>query len=346
MDFQIYAVEVNQGRKKYVATLSLADAYRMIQLTEWNEIPPEMAPQRPQNRRHARAITEYIKENPETYNLPPLSLVVDKAVFRPMGNHPFGRLTISSDAKIYPIDGQHRLLAIRDLAASPLFKESEAHAIAVEIHVGLPLTARQDLFVTMNTTKKVSKQVIMAIGQNEEMRLARRIANEASGFIDLIEKSRSSVPKSSPQLFTLSQLYDAYMAVARSMLHDPQTHEINSNVEEAIVRASEVISTSIPTYRMVREGDLVAKETCLACDPFFLQSIFRAVFQVMRESDLFETSISEGLAAINWQKFTGKSINPLWEKFLLPLPLAKVIRTKENRDEISRIIIAEIRVIK
>lgn len=348
MDIQLHAAECAQGRQKYAAVILLSSVCRMLETTDWNEIPSELSPQRPASKPHARTIKLYAEGNPETWNLPPLSVAVvpvpggEKISFHRIASHPFGRLTIPSSAKIFPIDGQHRLIAIRLLELSKQFPDFATKSITIEIHVDLTLTERQDLFITLNTAKKVPKQITLSIGQNKEMRFARRVANESEGFVNMIEKNRSSVPKNSLQLFTISQLFDAVMPIANPLLMNTLANEINHDVEDTILALTNMISISIPTYKMVRDGDITAKETCLACNSFFLQAIFRAAFQLNQENKVPLKTISNGLKVINWQVFTGSSINPVWEKYLLPLPSAKIVRSKANRDEITRIIIDKI----
>lgn len=342
MDFQLYAMELKQGRKKYLSKLSFSEAGRLVQLTDWNEVPPELAPQRPKNRAHVRKIADYVQEHPESWNFPTITLVVDRADYRSLGNHPFGRLIIPSSSKIYPIDGQHRIAALRALLEKIDRRELEGREISVEIFVGLSLPERQDLFVTLNTTKKVSRQVIMAIDQSEETRIARRMANEVIHFSGLIDKQRAAVPRGSSMLFSLTQLHDAYIQAAKDTLFPPGSSTPNPNVEAAIIATAEIVASSIHDYSKVREGDVSVRETSLACDPFFLQGIFDAIFKMNFEGALPSEVLSLGLSRISFEKYVGSQINPRWERVLLPLPLARPIKTKANKNSISRQIQQEI----
>ncbi|MBI2522475.1 MAG: DGQHR domain-containing protein [Bdellovibrio sp.] len=339
MDFEIYAQKVQQAHEKYVAALSFQEVIQIVQSVDWNELPAEQAPQRPQNRKHVHTIENYLLQNPETYNLPTITLAAEAASFRPLGNYPFGRLTIPSSAKIYAIDGQHRVHALRALGKSKEFTLYEGHSLSIEIFVNLSLTQRQDLFVTMNTTKRVSKTVLTAIGQSDELRIARDMANNSPGFQGQIEKNRTVVPKNTTQLFTLTQLYDTYMVTAKSMLVNKK---INSVIESLILKTASLISTAIPAYQLVRDGDVCERQKSLACDPFFLQAIFNSVFHILKDHALPDTKIKQRLGEIDWCRYHGTRINPIWESFLLPLPQAQVIRRNSHRDEISRIITQKI----
>jgi DGQHR domain-containing protein len=340
MDFQIYASPVQQGRLKYTAVLDMSTAAQLIQLLDWNELPIESAPQRPQNRKHASNIHHYIMEHPDSYNLPPLTLVVDKAMYKALGNHPFGRLTIASTSRIYPIDGQHRLMAIRLMNAIKESSTFRRNQITVEIFVNLTISERQELFVTMNTAKKVPKQILISIGQSEEFRIARRVANETN-FYSLIEKEKASVSKGSLQVFTLSQLFDAFNGPCKGMLFDEDAALIDET-EHLIVKSADLISNSISAYSLLRDGDVYVKESCLACDPYFFQAIFQAVFQAMKIWQVPPSKISNVLKQLDFRRYDGNKLNPLWEDFLTPLPYAKVVKLKKNKDEITRIVISKL----
>lgn len=331
---------VKQGREKYVVVLTISKALQLIELVDCRELPLESNPQRPQNKAHAQKIAGFIMENQETWNIPPLTVVADQGFFKGVKNHPIGKLVIPGNATIYPIDGQHRLLAIRILNSAHGKILPPDTQIVIEVFIKLSIPERQDLFVTLNSAKKVPKQIIMGIGQNEHFKLVRRIADE-TGFKAIVERERAVIPKQSLNAYTLSHLYAAIMGVCGSLLFD-KDREVVTRAEELILRVADLISNSIKAYTSLKNGDYFAKDEYLLFDPYFFQAIFQAVFEAIKIWEIPSNNIAGVLSQIDWRRFDGQRINPLWAEFLLPLPHAKFIKQKKNKDQVIQIILSKL----
>jgi DGQHR domain-containing protein len=186
-----------------------------------NVIPPDMEPateraQRALDPNHARAISEYIENNPQTYVLGALTYALDReGKFEPVAEGAkIGMLSIPLDAKLRCIDGQHRRHGIKP--ALELVEELARDDQPIVVYVEPDIVARKQMFSDMNwTVRRVSTSVNVGFNSRDIFaRAVNQLVDRHPLLAGRIEKDRSSVGQKSEKLYTLGVLYDVIKRLA------------------------------------------------------------------------------------------------------------------------------------
>lgn len=134
-------------------------------------------------------------------------------------NNTFGVLTLSGEEKLFAIDGQHRVSAIKETLKQKNELKNEELTVIFVAHKntdeGLIRTRR--LFSTLNRyAKPVNKNEIIAIDEEDNCAIiTRRLLEEFSLFDKIISFSKSkTISKSNKSIFTnIIMLYDFVTAI-------------------------------------------------------------------------------------------------------------------------------------
>ena len=126
-----------------------------------------------------------------------------------------GILSLNGKEKLFTLDGQHRLIGIKEaVAADPQLGEDELSIIFIAHRPDLEGMQRsQRLFTTLNkSVVRVSKGETIALDENDTMAItARRLVAENPMFMDdrILNNANDNVPKHNQTcLTTIGNLYD------------------------------------------------------------------------------------------------------------------------------------------
>lgn len=172
---------------------------------------PEGASQRPLDPRHARAIGDYVVQNPADYVLGALTYACDDEGFfdEAVPGTGLGVLRLPLDARLRSVDGQHRRVGLSQ--AIQRSRELGTEHAALLIYVEPDLRKRRQMFSDMNNTpRKVAKAVNVAFDSRDPFaRAVNRLAEEHPLLADRVERMSARVQPGSAALFTLGAVHDA-----------------------------------------------------------------------------------------------------------------------------------------
>jgi DNA sulfur modification protein DndB len=138
----------------YVVQLPIFRLRELISFVEKN-IPAPQRIQRIAKGNDVRSLANYVRANLTDYILPAVTLVIE-------GNHQFkpysknsecGELVFPLGAKLFPLDGQHRILGLQE--ALKTMEDLGLETIAATIHKRDGLIERRQAFFDLNTSKAV-----------------------------------------------------------------------------------------------------------------------------------------------------------------------------------------------
>lgn len=131
----------------------------------------------------------------------------------------FGVLTLNGDEKIFPIDGQHRTKAIRDVLAKSENLANEEIAAIFVAHKTTPEGEERTrrLFTTLNRyAKPVSKSEIIALDEDDNCAiLTRRLVDDFELFKGriLLSKTKSINPQNTKAFTNIIVIYDSLVTL-------------------------------------------------------------------------------------------------------------------------------------
>ena len=283
-DIQLPAIRGIQGNRRfYSVNMPVRLVGRLLALTE-GELPPEERAQRKLDTRRASKIADYLCENPNSYVLPALTLLLKEADIPEQSPSKMftaaaddgqlanvGVLNIPMDSEILVADGQHRRHALEEAVKREDYFSH--HTISVTIYPYEGLQSAQKIFHAINATpKKISGALLDTYNHDDPWALIARKVAELELFRDIIEKEKSGIGKTSDKLFTLTQLKNACKGVFNGTLPtDPETDE------PSVVIAFEVLSdlweSAAPNlllwhadpveFQSIRETDVIASSVVL-----------------------------------------------------------------------------------
>ena len=202
MFFNFAAIRTQQGgRPLYLVSVP----YRMLRRFLEMDVGDVMdRSQRNTDSGRVKAIVKYMGKNPDSYVLPALTGHIEDpemtfAEVQPNTN--IGTLTLSMDAKVKLLDGQHRATAI--MAALKEFPHISAHCVSIQLYHGLSLAERQQAFSDINSTaKQVSSSLTLTYSRrdNQLNAMAEQIGN-VTAWKGRIDHERSAANQNNGHLF-------------------------------------------------------------------------------------------------------------------------------------------------
>jgi DNA sulfur modification protein DndB len=221
MDDQMYeftAIRGRQAGREYYILLCPLKLIPKIFSFDGSDVPPEIRAQRVLNKGRIPEIKQYILDNPEDYIFSALTASVDSEVsFNPSGEgghqKNIGILRIPMLAKIIINDGQHRRSAIKAaLDENPEFGHDH---IGIILFVDHGLKRAQQMFADLNRNAiRPTKSLGILYDHRDALsKLARDIVEQVHVFSGMTEMEKTSISNRSTQLFTLSGIYHATMAL-------------------------------------------------------------------------------------------------------------------------------------
>jgi len=328
-EYQFAATAGQQaGRPYWMINLNVQGIRRLFaDFLDRAEHDPRSLTQRSLNPSRARKLKRYILD--ETlpgngfYILPPLVVSVDaeEYAFDEVADG-MGHLTLPSDAQFWLGDGQHR-------AAGLLMAYLEAPALLQQETVGVMLLPdggnqiRNRIFLDINANpSKPSKSLAVLFNDRDPMAAVTRTLI-ATGWIERFTNlERTTLPKQSPDLFTLNGWRDANYAL---LVNCPE-----AEWGDVAGRFWAAIAQAIPQWKQVaRAGDKPINTQRLRQETICFHSITLAALGLLGQrlmSDQRSLTTLKGLKGVDWRRN-----NPDWEGlFLIEGRIVKNRQTTER----------------
>ncbi|MER5376498.1 DNA sulfur modification protein DndB [Streptomyces sp. NPDC002553] len=180
---------------------------------------PAGATNRPLMTDHVKAINLYVKENPENYILPPVTLNARQlpAIHAPRGNfkNRMGFMVVDDSVRFYVTDGQHRIAAIKGIGSGRSSVAGlvdsdegfEGDGLAVLIVVEQDLKAIHQDFADAAQTKQIPASLLAVYNTREPINgVLTDIVDRTKFFRDRIDATSKTLPKMSQSVFLLNQV--------------------------------------------------------------------------------------------------------------------------------------------
>ena len=259
-EYVFAAIRGVQARREYYISMCPLRLLSKMFLFDEDELVPEIRAQRTLNKGRLPELAQYILSNREDYVFSAITASVDGDVrFEPDrgsdGDKRLGSLHIPMSSRFIINDGQHRRAAIEmALRENP---ELGDETIAVVFFIDMGLERCQQMFADLNRHAiRPSKSLGVLYDQRDELaRLTKLVVYRSPQFRNAVEMEKSSLPKRSRKLFTLSALYGATSALIEGIKRD--------NLEEHAELASEyweAVFKHIPEWKQVTSGKMAASE--------------------------------------------------------------------------------------
>jgi DNA sulfur modification protein DndB len=209
---------IQAGREFYVTMMPMSLlATGLFTFTD-SRIAPELRAQRILNKSRVPEIVKYLVNNPKDYVLSAVTASIDKmATFIPRLEFDkagrLGDLVIPMDARFLINDGQHRRAAIEQAIKQ---NPSLAHeTIPVVLFVDAGLKRSQQMFADLNkyAIRPTRSLGVLYDHSDPIAKVVRELIVTIDLFVDRVEKEATTISNRSKNLFTLSAVYQATMAL-------------------------------------------------------------------------------------------------------------------------------------
>lgn len=220
---------VQGGRTFYTACIPFGMLARLLAIDTGNVLDRS---QRAVDPKRAKAISQYILDNPESFVLPALTGVVEDEtlIFNTAGaKSSVGELSLSMDAIIKLFDGQHRATGIM-AALKERMPTLKGQQVTIQLFVNMTLEDRQQAFSDINSNAKaVSASLNMVYDRRNDAvtAIAEQIekVDAWKGRID----HENNIAKSHNTLFSFRHAVQASrLALALKAKQVPNEFEVSS----------------------------------------------------------------------------------------------------------------------
>lgn len=251
------AIQGNQGER--VIYQVLVENAVLNNFFTVNMDPPTEKSQRQLDPKHARAIGQYIVNNPDEYVLGTVTYAVDtECPFQPSEIDPrLGVLTIPFGTNLRSLDGQHRRQGLNQaIDADPAFSKDHT---SVLIYVEADVEKRRQMFSDMNATPKiVAKSLNVAFDSRDPFaRVARELAETHPLLADHIDRQSRQVSGTSQYWYTIGAVHDSLKRLERGP--GGRVRNAAQYDEDAIRRIGtdffDLLSAGREEYSRVRGGE-------------------------------------------------------------------------------------------
>lgn len=214
-----------------------------------NDLSPELLAQREMNKGRIPPITQYLRENQDSYVFSAIAASIDGEVeFEAYGTDTVGSkvgsLRVPMDARFIINDGQHRLAAIKEaLRENPTLQHE---TISVVLFVDAGLKRSQQMFSDLNryAVRPTKSSGILYDHRDPMSRLTNKLIKEVSVFKGMTEEAKSSISNRSRKLFTLSSIYQA----TKRFLQKKDGEVISSKEEKLSFDFWEAVAKNMPDW--------------------------------------------------------------------------------------------------
>lgn len=199
---------IQAGKNFFTTSVQFKYLVRLFKFDD-EFVPAQLRAQRSLNETRAKAICQYILENPDSYILPAITASCDASMeFQAMNDeHSIGILQIPITANLLINDGQHRRRAIElALQENPLLAD---HAVPVMIRFDEGLASSQQIFSDINSNSSKPSGSLNALYdlRNKYSRWILDILEKRPAYKARIDMENASPGKKSPHLWSLVALH-------------------------------------------------------------------------------------------------------------------------------------------
>lgn len=244
---------IQAGREYFTIMCPLKVIPRIFVFDE-EELPAELRSQRVLNRTRIPEISNYLSENPRSYIFSSITASIDgEAHFEPFSEagpaSNAGKLLIPMDAKFLINDGQHRRAAIGEALKSTPELGDESLSIVLFRDAGLKRS--QQMFADLNrhSIRPTTSIGILYDKRDPLSQLTCKLVEEVSIFKNMVETEKTSVPKQSNRLFTLSGIHQA----TRTLLNKPKKSKISKKEADLSIHFWEAVGEAIPDWKLASQ---------------------------------------------------------------------------------------------
>lgn len=319
----------------FAAIMSLGELARLVhykeELPEWREAepPPELRQQRRLNWSRVRnEIVPYLTQIPDHF-----FSAITVEVMRPgetdhrlrFEKNPEWTKTTGVEAGVVifdgteylsPVDGQHRLAAIKEAAKENpiLLKEN----ISVLLLAHKNNRRSQQLFSDLNRHAKPTTKTINILFEHRGFfeRVSKEVASHSHPLRNRVNLETNTLAQKSPHIITLGVLYECVLSLLQG--RDPYGPEASDpqilarGTEEVVEVFDEVVIPGLPEFDRVFMGEIRPydyRKKYIATHSAGWQAIARAVRAAkVQQPQSWRSVVSQGFRRINWE-----ITNPEWE---------------------------------
>lgn len=309
-DLRLPAQQGNQaGLAYYFSTVHLDQVAHLYKRSLQSQYSRPM--QRKLTKARVPAITKYILEDPN-YVLPPVTFLVDHLDLRftkvtdQQDAYNLGFLTIPGEAGILVIDGQHRCAAI----AAALEKKPTLRyeTLACVFHSYFGYQRSQQMFADLNAhAVRPPRSITVLFDWHDPYAvMAREVIKQVPVFQGLTEMERSSLPPSSPCLFTLSGIYRAIKEVLAGIPQDEAAQH-----REKVFRYWNLVAENMEDWKRCQNGYPACelRRESVGAHTLALVALGRAGARILGRLPETWPDILHGLKDVDW-RISNKTV---WE---------------------------------
>lgn len=307
------------GKQAYYSTLmALSEIPRFFKFNDWDQVDPAARAQRVLNTARIPEITQYILDNEEGYLFSSITVSYScPATFIPGEQHEqMGMLEMDLEEMQFIInDGQHRSAAITQ--ALKLKPELGKERISVLLFPTGDLDRLQQMFLDLNRyVHKTSRPMNVLYDHRDPLSiLTIQVANQVPVFQEMVDMEKASIPLRSPQLLTLSSLYDANSELLGSPIEHPDSKLFADKVNRAIAYWTEV-AKAIPDWQLVKDGAIPApalRQEKICTHAIILRALGGVGSSLFAHAPTDWRKKVQGLSKLDWRKSIDGRVNPLWD---------------------------------
>lgn len=233
--FTIDAIRgVQADTEFFVVQLRIDRLRELLTFAEKNVPAPEKM-QREVKGVKVKAISEYVRANRCSYILPAVTVVIDGDFsFEPFLDSECGKLSFASGTKMFPLDGQHRLLGLQ--TALNEMEDLGLETIAATLHKRDSLLERRQAFHDIN---KYATPVPSGLAKSMDHRspgtnLVSHVISQDSDnpsrilvfARECINYNKASLTGKSPEIFPYKTLQEAIESSRKLIKYDPLPEQI------------------------------------------------------------------------------------------------------------------------
>src|SRR5204863_3547391 len=142
-----------------------------------------------------------------------------------------------------------------------------------------------------------------------------QVANQVPVFQEMVDMEKASIPLRSPQLLTLSSLYEANNELLGSPIEHPDSKLFKDKVSRAIAYWTEV-AKAIPDWQKVKDGELAApalRQEKICTHSIVLRALGGVGNALFTHYPKDWPRRIQGISKIDWRKSVDGRVNPLWD---------------------------------
>ncbi len=307
------------GKQEYYSTLmALSEIPRFFKFNDWDQVDPAARAQRVLNTARIPEITQYILDNEEGYLFSSITVSYScPATFIPSEqNEQMGMLEMDLEEMQFIInDGQHRSAAITQaLKQKP---ELGKERISVLLFPTGDLDRLQQMFLDLNRfVHKTSKPMNVLYDHRDPLSiLTIQVVNQVPVFQEMVDMEKASISLRSPQLLTLSGLYDANSELLGSPIEQPDSKLFGDKVKRAVAYWTQV-AKAIPEWQKVKDGELAApalRQEKICTHTIILRALGGVGSALFAHHPHDWDTKLQGLSKLDWRKSIDGRVNPLWD---------------------------------